>query len=145
MVWEAASPSSGNQLSSSSLSLILSLEQTRLKPSCFICVSIISSLSSTAHGFIPTRINWALACALLTPSTFGNYPNIRRQFVSRSSRPLLLRFIASLVFLRLFEPVRSRVLFASLTDFVCSCVPLIVSIALRIYCVSHLFREFFIS
>jgi hypothetical protein len=73
-VYLAALPPSGNQLFSSSLCLLLSLEQSRFNTACLICVSILSSLSSTSCGFIPTRINWALACALITPPAIGNYP-----------------------------------------------------------------------
>jgi hypothetical protein len=145
-VWGAASPPSGNNNLAS-------------KTICLICVSIHSSLSSTAQGFIPTRINPALACILITPLTFGNYLYIPRQFVSRSLLPLLLRFIALLVILHLFEPVCSCVAsvfhfvsltkpvcscvalvfyLASFTEPVCSCIPFIVSIASCIYSRSSL-------
>jgi hypothetical protein len=151
-VCPAASPPSGNQLFSSSLCLILSLERPRLKNllhylRLYPLISIVhrSRVYSDVHQFgLGLRPNYP------TDIRFGNYPYIPCQFVSRSSRPLLLRFIASLVFLCLFELVCSCVSLvlqfvsslcvpASFTEPVCSCVSFIVSNTFRIYCVSHLF------
>jgi hypothetical protein len=156
----ASSPPSGNQLFSSSLCPILSLEQTRLKPLAFI-----SPLSSCLYHLPLTQLfrrapirPWP--APLLSHRCSVIIRKFHIKFISRSSRPLLSRFIVSLIFLRLFEPVCSRIAFAfysasliepmcshvvfafylaSLIEPVCSCIVPIVSIAFRIYYVSLLF------
>jgi hypothetical protein len=73
----AASPPSGNQLISSSLCLIPSLEQTRLKTFCFICISILSSLSTTNQVFVAPRVYSASTHVLLPLLMTSNYPYFR--------------------------------------------------------------------
>jgi hypothetical protein len=139
MVCPAASPPSGNQLSSSSLSSILSLERPRLKTPC-----LFVSLSSCIYTPSLTHL---LRHATIRPRPVPCYSSQRLvtihkipcQFVSRLSRPLLSHLIASLVSSRLFEPVCSCVALAFYIAFMrarvllrCVSIPIV----LRIYCVS---------